>query len=259
MSDSNSKPRVCAVSYLNTVQLVWGMLHSHQYQEVDLTFHVPSVCADMLKTGLADVALLSSIELPRQKLDYVRGLGIASRGAVRSIFLVSKKPLSSIRSLSADISSRTSIALCHIVLSRRFHVDPEFISAVPDLSAMLESTDAALIIGDPALHLNPDNLPYTVYDLGQEWTELTGLPMVYAVWAAPKDKITEHIRKTFRDSYLFGRDHLDDIVKIEAPLRGFPESLARQYLTHNIIHELGSEEYKGMDLFLQYAAELNLI
>ena len=259
MSDSDTKPRVCAVSYLNTVQLVWGMLHGDQRQAADLTFHVPSVCADMLKSGAADVGILSSIELPRQKLEHVRGLGIASRGPVRSIFLVSKVPVSSIRSLSADISSRTSIALCRIVLERRFQVHPEFITAAPDLTAMLEGADAALIIGDPALRLDPDNLPYTVHDLGQEWTELTGLPMVYAVWAAPKDKITEPVQKIFRDSYLFGRSHLDDILEIEAPGRGFPEPLARQYLTRHIIHELGPEEYKGMDRFLQYASELNLI
>ena len=95
-------------------------------------------------------------------------------------------PLAEIRTLAADSSSRTSVALTRIILSRRYGVEPRLHSCAPNLESMLESADAALIIGDPALRVDPGTTPYQVADLGREWTEMTGLPMVFAVWAGRK-------------------------------------------------------------------------
>jgi chorismate dehydratase len=256
---STEKVKACAVKYLNTVPLVWGMLHGEQQGQFDITFGVPAQTAEVLKAGEADIGIVSSIELPRQKLGYVPGLGIASRGAVRSIFLITKKPISEIRTLAADANSRTSVALSRIVLKHRFHVEPEVLSAPPDLSRMLAGADAALIIGDPALRLDLSSLSNDIYDLGQEWTAMTGLPMVYAVWAVRDDSLASSLKETLLDSYYFGRDHLEDIIKIEAVRRGFSEVLARQYLTEHIVFELGSMEQKGLELFLRYASNLNLV
>ena len=89
------RPRVCAVSYLNTVPLVWGMLHEPdaELRDVfDLRFALPSDCADQLASGEADIGIVPVIEMARQKLDYFRGTGIACHGPVRSILLISKVP-----------------------------------------------------------------------------------------------------------------------------------------------------------------------
>jgi predicted solute-binding protein len=193
--------------------------------------------------------------MSRQNLEMVPGVGVAARGAVRSILLVSKRPLAEIRTLAADSSSRTSVTLTRIVLSRRYGVEPVFQRYAPDLAAMLEQADAALIIGDPALRLDLSSLPYHVADLGQEWSDMTGLPMVFAVWAGDKRHITPAVVKALNDSCRYGRQHLEDIVKIDAAARGIPETLAREYLTRHIVNELGPREYEGLELYLRYARE----
>ena len=118
---------------------------------------------------------------------------------------------------------------------------------------MLADADAGLIIGDPALHLDPGALGDHVLDLGAEWTALTGLPMVFALWAGRKEAITPEAEAIFRASYQFGHDHLDDIIRVEAAQRGIRPELAREYLTRHIICELGPAEYQGLELFLDYA------
>jgi predicted solute-binding protein len=89
--------------------------------------------------------------------------------------------------------------------------------------------------------------------LGTEWTDMTGLPMVFAIWAGRKEAITQEVEAIFQASYQFGRNHLDEIIRIEAASRGLSDELARQYLTRHIVYELGAAEYRGLELFLEYA------
>ncbi|MGH9627892.1 MAG: menaquinone biosynthetic enzyme MqnA/MqnD family protein [Bryobacteraceae bacterium] len=252
----HDKVRVCAVSYLNTVPLVWGMLSGPQRGVFDLSFCVPSECADRLEDGTADIGIVPCAELLKQRLEIVPGVGIASRGAVRSILLVSKTPFGQIGSVATDSSSRTSVMLTRIVLAQRYGVEPKLISMPPDLDAMLQAADAALIIGDPALRLDPSCLPYRVLDLGAEWDALTGLPMVFAVWAGRSEVINEEVRRAFAGSCDYGLVRLEEIVAAEAPGRGVGEALAREYLSRHIVFKIGKEEEKGLERFLQYAAGL---
>ena len=253
MLDCSLRLHLCSVDYLNSAPLVWGLLHGPPQDLFSLTFRVPSECADLVASGAADIGNIPVIEMSRQNLEMVPGVGVATRGAVRSILLVSKRPLAEIRTLAADSSSRTSVALARIILSRRYGVEPLFQPYAPDLTAMLDQADAALIIGDPALRLDLSTLPYHFADLGQEWTEMTGLPMVFAVWAGHKRHITPAVVKALADSCRYGREHLEDIVKIDAAARGIPEARAREYLNHHIVNELGPREYEGLELYLRYA------
>jgi len=245
--------KVCAVSYLNTTPLVWGMLRGPQQDYFDLDFQIPAACADKVASGEADIGILPSFELTRQDLAIVPGAGIACHGPVRSILLISARPANEIGKLAVDSSSRTSVELARVFLARRHHVEPEFVSHAPNLEAMLRIADAALIIGDSALRIEPSLLPYHVYDLGAEWVEMTGLPFVFAVWAGRKEVVTPEVVEIFQESCRFGRSHIEDIVASEAPRREFAPDLVRRYLTHHIVHELGPREYAGMDQFLTYA------
>ena len=245
--------RVCAVSYLNTTPLVWGMLHGPQRGLFDLDFQIPAGCADQLASGAADIGIIPSFELTRQSLEVIPGAGIACHGPVRSILLVSARPAGEIHRLAADSSSRTSVQLARVLLERRFAAEPELIAHTPDLDAMLRIADAALIIGDPALRIEPSRLPYYVYDLGKEWVEMTGLPFVFAVWAGRKSVITPGVVDAFQQSCRFGRERIEEIVAAESGRREIPRDLVREYLTHRIVHELGPRDYEGMDRFLEYA------
>lgn len=249
----HSKVRVCAVSYLNTVPLVWGMLHGAQRGSFDLTFRVPSACADMVAAGDADLGIIPVFELLRRPAGVVPGLGIACRGEVRSILLLAKCPLEEVRVLAADSGSRTSVALARVILARRYGAHATVVTHAPDPEAMLQAADAALIIGDPALRIDAARAPWRTWDLGVEWWEMTGLPMVFAVWAGNQACITDEVTRGFHASYTYGCEHMDDIVQRESAARGFAPELVRHYLSANVVHRLEEAEYEGMRVFLDYA------
>ena len=250
---------MCAVSYLNTVPLVWGMLHGPQRDQFQLDFRTPAECADSLACGAADIGIVPVVEVARQRLEVVPGVGIACCGAVRSILLVSRVPASEIRTLAADSSSRTSVLLARVVIEDKFGASPAVLPMPPDLERMLEAADAALIIGDNALSVDLENLPYTVWDLGQEWLEITGLPMVFALWAGRPGCSSPAIAAAFTESWRYGVEHLEDIVREQAPLRGLPEFMVREYFARNVVFEIGPRELAGMKEFLNRAARFDIL
>ncbi|WP_321469862.1 menaquinone biosynthesis protein [uncultured Paludibaculum sp.] len=250
------KPRVCAVSYLNTAPLVWGAVHGPQKGLMDMTFAVPSICADRVVEGDADIGLVPAIEMARNHLDWIP-LGIACRGPVRSILLISDRPFEQIRTLAVDSGSRTSVQLARIILARKYGVMPRIVTMDPDLLGMLDVADAALIIGDAALALDPAEIDMPCLDLGEEWVEMTGRPFVFAAWSGRKENLTAEITETLKASCLYGLGELDAIIKDEADRRGFSEDLVHQYLTRNICFLFGEEEAAGLELYLEYARALN--
>ncbi len=255
----SAKPRVCAVGYLNTSPLVWGFLHGPQQGRVDLSFRVPAECADLLRSGQADVGIPPSIELATNPdLVMIPAGCISSAGPVASVLLVSRRPIDRMESLAADTSSRTSVALAQIILTRKYHRYVKIRPYPPRLDEMLDIADAALLIGDPALRLAPGP-DLHVYDLGAEWHSLTRLPMVYAVWAARRAAADPGLASLFQASARYGLDHLDEVADREAPARDIPSALARRYLTENVRFGFGEPERRGLSLFLEYAADLGLV
>jgi chorismate dehydratase len=250
---------VCAVSYLNTVPLVWGIEHGAQRGIFDMNYALPSECADQLASGEADIGIVPVIEMARQKLDYFSSTGIACRGAVRSILLVSKVPLRAIKTLATDTGSRTSVMLARIILAEKYGVHPKLISRPAELAPMLGEADAALLIGDPALHLDPATLPFETLDLGLEWTQITGLPMIFALWSGRKEMMQPTFERAFLDSCREGLAHMDEIVRQQSPVRGITEQLAREYLTRHIVFELNDRDHEGLNLFLKQAAALDCV
>ncbi len=249
-----SKFGVRAVSYLNTVPLVWGMLHGPQKEQVDLSFSIPSECARDVERGMAEVGLVPVAEIARQKLEIVPGVGITCLGAVRSILLFSRVPWKQVRTLAADSSSRTSVELARVILRERYGAEPQVMRHKPVLVEMLAQADAALVIGDPALHIEPAESGYEWLDLGTEWFRLTQLPFVFAAWAGKPGIAVSSLVGITVESHLFGQAHLEEIVEHEYPVRGVSKELARQYLSQHIRFVIGAPEQKGLDAFLELAA-----
>src|SRR5260370_19148784 len=125
------------------------MLHGEQRDLFELELAVPAECADRLADGRADIGIVPSVELNRQKLDIIPGAGVACHGPVRSILLISKVPFGEIQRLATDATSRTSVALSRIVLAPKYGVETQAESRPPHLRAMLERADPTLTIVPP--------------------------------------------------------------------------------------------------------------
>lgn len=242
--------------YLNTAPLIAGLLPAAQHPEVELRLETPSVCAQEVAAGRAHLGLNPVMEIFRQGWSSFFDTGIACRGPVRSILVISRRPFQQIRSLAVDTGSRTSVQLSRIILTRRFGVDPVLLPMAPALEPMLEAADAALLIGDAALAVDPAEINHPSLDLGAEWIDLTGLPMVFALWSGPPANCTPPLRRLLLQSAHTGLAQLDAIIARESALRGFPEWLVHQYLTRHIHFLLDNIDKEGLERFRQLSGEL---
>jgi predicted solute-binding protein len=252
--------RVAAVSYLNTVPLIWGLTEGLPNPRIELRLDTPSVCARRIAEGQADVGIVPVAEVWRNHWDTVRGCGIACRGAVRTILLVSRKPWDQVKTLATDSGSRTSVMLSRVILGQRYGAQPVTQPMEPVLGSMLDSADAALVIGDAALRLEPEQIgpQYGAQwlDLGEEWMELTGLPFVFATWSGPRVIQWPWLGDALRESLRSGMANLEGMIERESAARGFEASLVRDYFTRYIQYEIGPAEEEGLARFLQWVGEL---
>jgi chorismate dehydratase len=249
--------RISVVKYLNSVPLIWGMLHGRQQGKHELQFATPACCADAVRDGQADVGIIPVIEYHRiDHLQIISGISIASKSRVRSVLLLSKVPIEKIQSVAVDTSSRTSVAFLHILLSKFYSRAVNMVPAAPRPEEMLKSADSALVIGDPAFTYRGSA---EVYDLAAEWKKFTGLPFVFAFWAGPRDKHLSLCRKDFEESREFGLGHVDDIAAEYALKLNLQPAQVKVYLTQNIDYSLDEENLRGLRLFFKLAREAGII
>lgn len=264
--------RVAAIDFLNPAPLMWDLEHSPEAERLrerySLEYMRPSQCAEDLLTGRAGLGLVPIAALTPE-LSVVPGCMIGSLKRVRSIQLITKVPLSGVRSVAADTSSRSSVAYAEI-LFRRFHkLEPVFEAHAPDLEAMLSKHDAALLIGDPALialERRQDvegrvGCALEWHDMAEEWNRYTGLPWVAAVWAVREEALAAsglEAGELVRDLQLsrdHGLAHIEDLVREWVPRVALPPSTIRSYLTENIRYMLERDCLGAIETFREYAAE----
>ena len=279
-----NKLRISIVQYLNTAPLVWGFTNGPLHGKYDLSFTVPSQCAEQLRTGQADVAIIPAIEYQRiDDLVILPDMAIASKKQVRSLLIIAKKPIQQVKSFALDGSSRSTQTLTRILCAEKWKIAPKFFEAPPDLGAMLQQADAALLIGDPALRIavgiEKDSWPGAqgqkvcpaatlgisssellyVHDVVGEWRSLTGLPAVLAVWAARRDITTAEVAADFFISRDFGLSRLPEISFDAARDLELPQPTLESYLRHNIDFSLDAENRRGLESYFDHAEKLGLI
>jgi len=251
-----SSCRIGAVSYLNSKPLVaeLGRLAPEATVLVDL----PSRLADRLALGRLDVALIPSIEFFRTPgYRIVSDACVASEGPVRSIKLYSRVPIAEIRTLSLDEGSRTSAALVKILLHEQYHLAPEYeILPIGMLPEQCE-TDAVLLIGDRAMR-GVDGPFETIWDLGQQWTDWTGLPFVFSMWVARPEADLGQLDTMLTAARNAGLKRLEDIARREAPNVGLSEDSCLSYLRDNLTFHLGPRQRQGLARFYELARRLGL-
>ncbi|MEO5895309.1 MAG: menaquinone biosynthesis protein [Vicinamibacterales bacterium] len=248
--------RLGAVAYLNARPLVYGL--ETRPDLFTLEFDPPSRCASRLHEHSIDVGMIPTIEYCRgPEYHIVPGMAIVSSGPVGSVAVFSKRPLQEVTTIAADTSSRTSNALLRILCRQRFGIAPEFRPMPPDAERMLQACDAALIIGDPALFIEPTAAGVEKIDLGEQWTSMTGLPFVWAFWAGRSDEVDREALETLTDARDAGVAASDQVA---ADYCG-PERAAvgQAYLRDNIQYYLGEREQAGLQRYYELAAALGLI
>ena len=249
--------RISVVQYLNSVPLIWGMLHGQQQGKHELQFATPANCADAVRDGKADIGIIPVIEYQRMdRMQIIAGISIASKSRVRSVLLLSKVPIEKIQSIAVDTSSRTSAAFLRILMSKFYSRTVNMVPAAPRPDEMLKCADSALVIGDPALTYRGSA---EVYDLAAEWKKFTGLPFVFAFWAGHADKNLSKCRKDFEESREFGLAHIDDIATEYALKLNMEPADVKVYLTENIDYSLDEENRRGLRLFFRLAREAGII
>lgn len=253
------KTRLGVVSFLNTQPLVWAFETGALDHDFDLVYDVPSRCAVRLHNRETDVALIPSIEIARGQGPYeiAPGLSLASRGPVRSVLLLLNKDPEDVRTLALDTSSRTSVVLSQVILRKRYHCRPDVFPIPPDPDRMLERADAALLIGDPALDLDP--AAYRILDLGRAWIDLTGLPFVYACWTGRPGALSPAEIGNLLEAKALGLDAVSDIAEHYAATHLRAPSFYADYLTQNMRYDLGQAELEGLRRFYTYAFEEGFI
>jgi chorismate dehydratase len=269
--------RVAGIRFLNPAPLMWDFEHpphnialAERYQ---VEYMLPSECADRLAAGSADIGLVPIASLATiPGLRILPGCTIASKGRVRSLLLVRRaaRPLNKLRSVAADIASRTTLAYSRILFHKWDNPDVLFVPMAADLDAMLDRADAAILIGDPALmaleeranrsERTGEELAY--HDLAEEWRSITGLPFVSAVWGAGiacSRFLDESITKDFIASRDHGLRNIDALAAEWSRRIPLSEGTIRSYLTTNIHYVLDEECAEGMSGFFRMAADLGVL
>lgn len=256
---SSATERVSVVKYLNTAPLIWGLERGPGRKKYELAFTTPAGCAEDLRTGRAEIGIIPSIEYQRiEGLKVLPGISIASKRRVRSVLLLVQVPIEQVRSVALDTSSRTSAALVQILFRKFYSMDVMTLPAEPDPNAMLLRTDAALLIGDPALLYQG---PAQMIDLAAEWRRFTGLPFVFAVWTCRSGEIysIDDVRRDFERARDEGFAHIPEIALEWGPRLGLAAGEVSVYLTENIDYTLDEENLAGLRLFYKLAAEAGVI
>ena len=254
------RPRVGHIQFLNCLPIYWGLVRAGTLLDVELTKDTPDRLNDLLVAGDLDIGPISLVEYLRNASELVLlpDIAIGSDGPVLSVNLVSQVPLAELdgRRVALGSTSRTSVLLARMWLEQVHGVRPEYFTCPPDLTTMLLEADAAVLIGDAALRATYDGprRGLTVHDLGQAWRDWTGLPMVFAVWAARRSyaQANPGLVKDVHTAFLRSRDdalaHVEDVAATAARWEVFdPDTLATYFRTLDF--SLGQRQLAGLREF----------
>jgi len=261
------RPRVGHIQFLNCLPIYWGLMRSGALLDVDLHKVTPDRLNADLVAGRLDIGPISLVEYLRHADDLLLlpDLAVGSDGPVRSVTIVSTRPLADLDGgrVALGSTSRTGVLLARMLLGQRYGVAPTYFRCPPDLTEMLLEADAAVVIGDVALRAvyEAPAKGLIVTDLGQEWRDWTGLPMVFAVWAARRRFATEHpgLVKDVHEAFLRSRDlclsELDEVAASAARWEPFDAATLATYF-RTLDFSLGPRQIAGLREFARRPAEL---
>lgn len=247
------KTRISIVSYLNSKPFLLGIRNSKINSQVEMSLDIPSKIVAKLLYNLVDIGLIPVAGLADLgKYKIISDYCIGAVGEVKTVVLVSDVPLNEIETVLMDYQSRTSVLLAKILA--KYYWKKKFVwenTCNNFQNKSINGKIAGVLIGDRVFEVE-GKFKYS-YDLSEEWQKFTGLPFVFAVWAANKE-IPEFFEAEFNEAMKLGLENIDTVVKQEQ--KDYPGVDIAEYFTNNISFELDSAKRKGMQKFLQLAQKL---
>jgi chorismate dehydratase len=264
--------RIGAVTYLNTKPLIeyWQapveiLPPAGHGGSADLVLDLPSRLADRLRCGDLDLALIPAVEVFQQpELLIVPDACIACWGPVWSVKLLSRVPFAEMRTLALDEGSRTSVVLCRLLLWHLHRVEPQLSPLGIDQPWADTAADAVLVIGDRAMRAQDPRFTH-VWDLGQVWREWTGLPFVFAVWAAHERLLESDpaglraAQRALNRARDLGSARLDELSQRYAAPYGLSHRECMKYLTEHLHFQYGQRQRRALHEFYRLATEACLV
>ncbi len=257
------RPRVGHIQFLNCLPLYWGLVRSGALLDVELSKDTSDRLNEALVRGDLDIGPISLVEYLRHadELVLLPDLAVGSDGPVLSVVLVSAVPLARVRTVALGSTSRTSVLLARILLEERHKLTPQYTTMPPDLPTMLREADAAVLIGDTALRATFDAPArgLDVLDLGAAWREESGLPMVFAVWAARREyadsypQAVQDVASAFRASLDAALAQVDEVARSAARFETLDAATLSRYF-RTLDFRLGPRQQSGLRAFTDRAA-----
>lgn len=249
--------RIATVSYLEARPLTAGLADSH---DVSLTSGAPADMLQRLHWDQSDVALLPTIDLQRSEDPLViLPVGcVASAGATMTMRLYSRVRPEKIKLLWADTEARTVTVLARLLWSQNYRRDLEVIPLQAEGKPLPEDAEAVLLVGDRVAGAAPAGFEWQL-DLGALWFELTGVPFVYAIWAAREDSNYAAAYAMLLESRKRGQHELEEIARRYGPDAGWPAELAIKHLMRNVQYEVTPAHLDGIEEFFDRADEAGLL
>lgn len=251
--DSQIPIRISIVSYLNSKPFINGIKKMKFNLPVEISEDIPSICAEKMLGGKADIGLIPVSILPRLKnYSTISDYCIGADGAVNSVLLLSEVPLKEIKSILLDYQSRTSVLLARVLAKKFWNINPKWEETSFNFEKNISTETAGVVIGDRAL-LIKNKFPY-IYDLSAEWKLFTGLPFVFACWVSLLE-LEKDFLFDFNYALKNGLNSINDIAKKENST-DFSEAEIIQYLTKSLDYNFDERKKKALKLFLQMANEI---
>ncbi|MEO3978542.1 menaquinone biosynthesis protein [Streptomyces sp. CAU 1734] len=256
-----SRPRVGHIQFLNCLPLYWGLARTGTLLDLELSKDTPEKLSEQLVRGDLDIAPITLVEFLRNADQLVAfpDVAVGCDGPVMSCVIVSQLPLEKLDGARVALgsTSRTSVRLAQLLLAERYEVTPDYFTCPPDLGVMMQEAEAAVLIGDAALRASLHDAPrlgLQVHDLGLMWKEWTGLPFVFAVWAARKEylarepEVVREVHRAFVDSRDLSLQEVTKVAEQAARWEAFDAELLERYF-RTLDYRFGPDQLGGVREF----------
>jgi len=251
---NSKKIKISIVNYTNTMPYKWALKRSDLLDKIDLQEDIPSICAQKLKFGQVDIALVPVALLPELNSYFIEtDFCISADGKVDSVKLYSEVPLNQIKTITLDYQSKSSVTLIKVLAKFFWKLDVGFRDGSPGFENEIKNSNAAVIIGDRTFLLNKK---YSFeFDLAEEWKKFTNLPFVFAAWVSI-EKLPVSFINEFNSALKYGVNNIQQAVNDDFKSTSLSKKDAFNYLSKRINYNLTADKRKGLQLFLEFIKRL---